>query len=51
LGFQVGDRIEEVNGQPVTSVAVLKELINQRRDRWRIAFRRGGKTLNLVIGG
>ena len=51
LGFRIGDRILEVNGQPVTSVATLKKTTNQRRKRWRIAFRRGGKTLNLVIGG
>jgi serine protease Do len=51
LGFQVGDRILEVNGQPVTSVAVLRNLTNRQRNRWHIAFDRGGKTLNLVIGG
>jgi serine protease Do len=51
LGFRVSDRILEVNGQSVVSVAALKKLTNQRRKRWRIAFRRGGKTLNMVIGG
>ncbi len=51
LGFRVSDRILEVNGQSVVSVAALKKLTNQQRKRWRIAFRRGGKTLNMVIGG
>jgi serine protease Do len=51
LGFQIGDRILKVNGQSVTSVAALKKMTARQRNRWRIAFRRGRKTLNLVIGG
>jgi len=32
-------------------VAVLRKLTNRQSSRWNIAFDRGGKTLNLVIGG
>jgi serine protease Do len=51
LGFRIGDRILKVNGETVTSVAALKKMTARQRNGWRIVFRRGGKTLNLVIGG
>ena len=51
VGFRVGDRILEVNGRKVDSVAALRRATAQSLGRWSIAFDRGGKTLNLVIGG
>ena len=51
LGFQPGDRILEVSGQKVMTVAALKTTIARQRSRWSITFLRGGKALNLVVGG
>ncbi len=49
LRFRVGDMVLAVNGQTVTSVRRLKELVSERVNRWHITVKRNGKKLNLVI--
>ena len=51
LGFRPGDTVLEVNGQKVATVAVLKTRLDGPASRWQIGIKRGGKSLNLVIGG
>ncbi len=49
LRFRTGDRIEEINGRGVDTVAALKDLLDRRTDRWNIAIMRNGKTLKLRV--
>ncbi|MDG3441897.1 DegQ family serine endoprotease [Nitrospirillum amazonense] len=51
LGFQPGDVVVKVNGQPITRVADLKRLVNQPQRRWDLAVRRGDQVLTLSVGG
>ncbi len=50
LGFQSGDVILRVNEREVKLVRDLQDALARTVDRWRIAFRRDGKTLSFVIG-
>ena len=47
--FRAGDRIEEVNGREVDTVAALKEFLERPSGRWNIAIDRNGKTMTLSI--
>jgi formylglycine-generating enzyme required for sulfatase activity len=49
LSFRTGDRIEEINGQGVNTVAALKELLDNLADRWDIVINRNDETLTLTI--
>ena len=49
LGFKPGDRLLEVNGEAVESVRAARSLVGAGSGRWRIAIRRGGKVMELVI--
>jgi Do/DeqQ family serine protease len=49
LGFMEGDIIVAVNGKPVTSVAQLRDLLDQRTRQWQLQIRRGGKLLNISV--
>jgi serine protease Do len=51
LGLRPGDMIVALNGEKITSVAVLKQSVARRRGPWRIVLGRGGKTLRLVVDG
>ena len=50
LGFQPGDVVLRVNEHEVKLVRDLQDALARTVDRWRIAFRRDGKTLSFVIG-
>jgi Do/DeqQ family serine protease len=50
LGFTDGDVIAAVNGKAVTSVAQLRDLLQQRPRQWQLQIRRGGKLLSLTVG-
>jgi serine protease Do len=49
LGFKPGDRLLEVNGGSVDSVKRARSLLAERAGAWRIAIRRGGRVMELVI--
>ncbi|WP_083901168.1 DegQ family serine endoprotease [Azospirillum sp. B4] len=51
LGFQPGDVVVKVNGQPITRVAELKRVVDQPQRRWDLAVRRGDQVLTLSVGG
>jgi len=50
-GFQPGDQLLRINGKPVSSVAALKEALDQKPRGWTIAIRRGDQTLETQFGG
>ena len=50
LGIRPGDVVLSVNGHSVKMVRDLKDQLTRPSDRWRIALRRGGKTLSFVVG-
>ncbi|MDB5406450.1 MAG: serine protease [Rhodospirillales bacterium] len=50
LGFSDGDIIAGVNGKAVTSVAQLRELLDQRPRQWQLQIRRRDKLLSLTVG-
>ncbi len=49
MRLRVGDRIKAVNGTGVESVRHLENLLSKRGNGWRIAIRRGKKSLELVV--
>ena len=49
LGFEPGDIVRKVNGEPITSVASLGELIKVPASGWLIALERDGQNINLVV--
>lgn len=51
LGFQPGDIIAQVNGQPVTTVTDLETRLGQRQRMWLVAVKRGDKVFNLQVPG
>ena len=51
LGFQPGDIIAQVNGQPVTTVTDLETRLGTRQRMWLVAVKRGDKVFNLQVPG
>jgi len=51
LGLRPGDTILALNGEKITSAAVLRKRLARRAGRWQIVLERGGKTLRLVVDG
>ncbi len=52
VGFlRRGDILVAVNGDQVSSSRQLEGLVRQPARRWRISVRRGGRVLNVLIGG
>jgi len=51
LRFKIGDLIHEVNGSNVKTVSELKNLLSQKKTRWRVTVDRKGKVLKLDIKG
>lgn len=49
LGFEPGDIVRKINGEPVTSVAHLGDLIKTPASGWLIALERSGQDINLVV--
>ncbi len=47
---QQGDFIRQVNGQSVTSVRQLVQLLNAAPNRWSLVIQRGGQTIQVQIG-
>ncbi len=50
LGFRQKDILLEINGRALTSTGVLKEVLDQGADYWRISLNRGGRVINTVLG-
>ena len=51
LGFQAGDLIAEIGGQPIASVADLEGAVRDRQRVWSLAVKRGGQLLQLQVPG
>ncbi|HEY9163271.1 MAG TPA: DegQ family serine endoprotease [Magnetovibrio sp.] len=49
LGFEPGDIVRKLNGEEVTSVAHLSQLIKTPASGWLIAIERDGQNINLVV--
>ncbi|HLI13281.1 MAG TPA: DegQ family serine endoprotease [Alphaproteobacteria bacterium] len=49
IGVKAGDVILRINGTNMKSVETLKEIIAKRAASWQLTFRRGDRTLNLVV--
>ncbi|MDE2183775.1 MAG: DegQ family serine endoprotease [Alphaproteobacteria bacterium] len=50
-GFQSGDVVHSVNGQPVPDVGTLKRLLNAGRGHWDLVIDRGGQRMSLTVDG
>ena len=50
LGVKPGDIILSINGTELKSVGDLRRAIEGQPTSWRLSFRRGNRTLNVVIG-
>ena len=48
VGFESGDIIRQVNGQPVDNVATLKRLLATDQG-WAMAIQRGNRTMTLQV--
>ncbi len=51
LGFKPGDVIVSVGSAQVADVAELERLLRHRQRIWQMAIKRGGRTLQLQVGG
>ena len=51
LGFQTGDVIVEVGGQPIATVADLENAVRERQRVWALGIRRGEQLLQLQVPG
>jgi Do/DeqQ family serine protease len=51
LGFQRGDVIEQVNGEPIAKTRDLDRLAKVPNRSWRIIILRGGKKISAVFSG
>lgn len=49
LGFQAGDIILQVSGEPIEAVPQLENLLRQKPRAWSIAVKRGGRVLQLQV--
>ena len=50
-GFQAGDVVHSVNGQPVGNVGQLKHLLDTAGNHWDLVIDRGGQRMNLTVDG
>jgi S1-C subfamily serine protease len=48
-GFQPGDIVREVNGEPIRSTAALAEALRAARS-WRLVIERGGRRISVTFG-
>ena len=51
LGFQRGDVIQEVNGEPISKTRDLERLTSTPSRSWRIIILRGGQKISAVFSG
>jgi Do/DeqQ family serine protease len=51
LGFQRGDVIQEVNGEPIAKTRDLDKVTKQSQSAWRIIILRGGQKISAVFNG
>ena len=51
IGLEPGDILVRLNGEEISSVAVLKRLLTRDYANWRIEISRSGRLLQLVIRG
>jgi Do/DeqQ family serine protease len=51
LGFQRGDVIQEVNGEPIVKTHDLEKAASVPNRSWRIVILRGGRKISAVFGG
>ena len=51
LGFQRGDVIQEVNGEPIGKTRELEKATSVPNRSWRIVILRGGQKISAVFGG
>ena len=51
LRFRPGDRLLQVNGRDIKTVAEAVDAIKSRREEWRITIRRGDQTFNIAVRG
>ena len=49
LGFEAGDIVRKINGDPVLGVRTLAAMVQDPRSGWLIVFERGGRQLKLVV--
>jgi serine protease Do len=50
-GFQPGDVVRSVNGQPVANVGHLQKLLNDARGHWDLVIERAGQRMSLTVDG
>jgi Do/DeqQ family serine protease len=51
LGFQKGDIVVAVNGEPVAKTRDLQRLTEKASRLWRVTISRGGQQMSVVFGG
>ena len=51
FGFRPLDKLEAVNGRPVTSVAQLRALLSTPAPQWMLSVIRDGKQFNVTLPG
>ena len=51
LGFKAGDIVASIGSEQIDNVAELEGLLKQRQKMWRMAIKRGGRTLQLQVPG
>jgi serine protease Do len=49
LGLEPGDILLRLNGQEITSVGTLKEMVLREFAVWRIEINRAGRVLQLIV--
>ncbi len=51
LGLRSGDIVVGLNGNRIGSVKGLARIVDRRARRWQLTIERGGRKLNVVVGG
>jgi Do/DeqQ family serine protease len=51
LGFKAGDIVASIGSEQIDNVAKLEGLLKQRQKMWRMAVKRGGRTLQIQVPG
>lgn len=51
LGLRSGDIVLDINGNRIGSVKGLARIVERRARRWQLTIERGGRKLNVVVGG
>lgn len=51
LGLRSGDIVLDINGNRIGSVKGLARIVERRARRWQLTIERGGRRLNVVVGG